>query len=131
VSTRALRYYEERGLLTADRQSNGYRDYDDAAVARVQNIRTLLDAGLSAENIAALTACLDHDLATTPTCEEAVALYEHRLRVVREQLRVLADLETRLTEFLEIHRSTTTSVSARAQHNSASPGGGSSRGART
>lgn len=68
VSTRALRYYEERGLLTADRRRNGYRDYDDAAVARVHNIRTLLDAGLSAENIGALTACLDHDLATTPTC---------------------------------------------------------------
>lgn len=101
VSTRALRYYEERGLLTADRASNGYRSYDDTAVARVRNIRTLLDAGLSADDIAALTTCLDQDLASVPTCGEAVARYEQRLRVVREQLRLLTDVETRLREQLD------------------------------
>lgn len=101
VSTRALRYYEERGLLTADRRSNGYRDYDQGAVARVRNIRTLLDAGLSADDVAALTACLDQDLADVPTCGQAVALYEQRLRVVREQLLLLADVETRLREQLD------------------------------
>jgi DNA-binding transcriptional MerR regulator len=100
VSPRALRYYEERGLLTSGRLDNGYRDYDDAAVARVRNIRALLDAGLSAENIGELTACLDQDFAHVPTCVEVVALYEQRLRVVREQLRALAEVEGRLAEQL-------------------------------
>ena len=29
VSTRALRYYEEQGLISARRAHNGYRDYDE------------------------------------------------------------------------------------------------------
>lgn len=104
VSTRALRYYEQRGLLEAGRQSNGYREYDETAVTRVRNIRTLLDAGLSAENIRALNSCLDEDLAEVPVCLEAVALYERRLASVRQQITVLSEVETTLTERLHLLR---------------------------
>jgi DNA-binding transcriptional MerR regulator len=104
VSTRALRYYEQRGLLEAGRQSNGYREYDEAAVTRVQNIRTLLDAGLSAEDIRGLNSCLDEDLTRVPTCLEAVALYERRLAAVRQQLAVLSEVEITLAERLHLLR---------------------------
>lgn len=104
VSTRALRYYEQRGLLEAGRQSNGYREYEEAAVTRVQNIRTLLDAGLSAENIRELNSCLDEDLARVPTCLEAVELYERRLAAVRQQIAVLSEVETTLAERLHLLR---------------------------
>ena len=36
VSRRALRYYEEQGLLLPQRQANGYRSYSDDAPLRVQ-----------------------------------------------------------------------------------------------
>lgn len=38
----ALRYYEARALLEADRGSNGYREYAENAVLRVKQIRHLL-----------------------------------------------------------------------------------------
>lgn len=58
VSARLLRYYEEQGLLSPQRQENGYRDYGEYQVERVQQIRSLLDAGLTTEIIRAVLPCL-------------------------------------------------------------------------
>ncbi|MGO4105545.1 MerR family transcriptional regulator [Leifsonia sp. YAF41] len=58
VSTRLLRYYEEQNLLTADRESNGYRDYPEAAVDRVAQIRGLIDAGIPTALIKDMIPCL-------------------------------------------------------------------------
>jgi len=51
VPTRMLRYYEQQDLLHPERTDNGYRWYADAAVYRVQQIRGLLDSGLTTEII--------------------------------------------------------------------------------
>ncbi|WP_329812662.1 MerR family transcriptional regulator, partial [Streptomyces sp. GSL17-113] len=57
VNAHQLRYYEAQGLLEADRGANGYREYDENAVLRVKQIRHLLGAGLSSEDIAYLLPC--------------------------------------------------------------------------
>jgi DNA-binding transcriptional MerR regulator len=57
VDPRLLRYYEQQGLLHPARQSNGYRDYQEADVATVAWIRRLLGAGLSTATIAEFEAC--------------------------------------------------------------------------
>jgi DNA-binding transcriptional MerR regulator len=59
VPTRLLRYYEEQELLTPDRAANGYRDYAEALVDRVVQIRGLLDAGLPTKIIKQVLPCLD------------------------------------------------------------------------
>lgn len=41
VSTRALRYYEQRGLIRSRRSANGYREYDESDVRIVAEIRAL------------------------------------------------------------------------------------------
>ena len=46
VPTRMLRYYEEQGLLESERESNGYRDYPEPAVAQVELVRGLISSGL-------------------------------------------------------------------------------------
>jgi DNA-binding transcriptional MerR regulator len=51
VPTRLLRYYEEQRLLSPERDENGYRWYQPAAVYCVQQIRGLLDSGLTTEII--------------------------------------------------------------------------------
>jgi DNA-binding transcriptional MerR regulator len=60
VPPRLLRYYEEQGLLTPDRTANGYRDYPEAVVERVTQIRGLLDAGLPTKIIRQVLPCLDN-----------------------------------------------------------------------
>ncbi|WP_020015476.1 MerR family transcriptional regulator [Promicromonospora sukumoe] len=58
VSARLLRYYEEQGLLCPLREENGYRYYDEAMVAQVEQIRGLLAAGLTTEIIREVLPCL-------------------------------------------------------------------------
>ncbi|GAB3277349.1 MerR family transcriptional regulator [Kineosporia babensis] len=54
ATVRALRYYEEQGLLEADRTSGGQRRYPESAVERVRTLQTLYAAGLSSTSIAAV-----------------------------------------------------------------------------
>lgn len=73
---RLLRYYEEQGLLTPVRLGNGYRDYADTLVDRVQQIRGLLDAGLPTRVIREVLPCTDNPCTITisDASEELVAL---------------------------------------------------------
>ncbi|MGY4907773.1 MerR family transcriptional regulator [Streptomyces sp. 900116325] len=58
VSERSLRYYEEQGLLTADRTTGGHRTYPESAVDRVIRIQELFAAGLCSAKIEQLLPCL-------------------------------------------------------------------------
>ncbi|MFI8489673.1 MerR family transcriptional regulator [Streptomyces rubrogriseus] len=54
VSVRALRYYEEQGLLVPERSHSGQRHYPDGAVDHVRLIQQLYAAGLSSRTIVEL-----------------------------------------------------------------------------
>ena len=59
VPARLLRYYEEQDLLHPERDCNGYRSFTAADVYRVQQIRGLLDSGLTTEIIRRILPFLD------------------------------------------------------------------------
>lgn len=59
VSTRALRYYEEQGLLAPERTPSGQRVYPESAVERVRIIRQFFAAGLNSRTIAAILPSVD------------------------------------------------------------------------
>ncbi|MBE2998518.1 MerR family transcriptional regulator [Nocardiopsis sp. HNM0947] len=59
VSTRALRYYEEQGLLAPARTHSGQRTYPDSAVERVRLIQKLFTAGLPSRTIGQLLPSID------------------------------------------------------------------------
>ena len=59
VSVRALRYYEEQGLLEADRTPAGQRAYPESAVEKVRFFQQMYAAGLTSRNIADLLPCWD------------------------------------------------------------------------
>jgi DNA-binding transcriptional MerR regulator len=59
VSTRALRYYEEQGLIAPDRTGSGQRTYAESAVERVQMIQQFFTAGLPSRTIRQLLPCVD------------------------------------------------------------------------
>lgn len=82
VSVRALRYYEEQGLLGADRSSSGQRHYPEPAVDRVRLIQMLYSAGLSSRTIAELLPCVDAKVSTP----------ESRARLAAERDRIDAQI---------------------------------------
>lgn len=51
VATSALRYYERRGLVTADSRVSGQRRYGSATVRRLVFVQMLQNAGLSLDEI--------------------------------------------------------------------------------
>ncbi|WP_225080262.1 MerR family transcriptional regulator [Streptomyces sp. CoT10] len=59
VSTRALRYYEEQGILSSERAPSGQRLYPESAVDRVRLIQQLYSAGLGSRAIAAFLPCIE------------------------------------------------------------------------
>ena len=81
VSPRSLRYYEEQGLLPADRGANGYRDYDEQAVRVVAFIQDLYHAGLPSELIRQILPCAG-SARPQGDCTELLA----RVGQVRDQL---------------------------------------------
>ena len=56
VSVRTIRYYEERGLLHANRTEGNTRYYDNDHLQRLRAILKLADAGLSIDTIYQLSA---------------------------------------------------------------------------
>jgi DNA-binding transcriptional MerR regulator len=56
VTVRTLHHWEQVGLVRAARSRNGYRDYDDSAVARVRSVAAWRELGLGLDDIGALLA---------------------------------------------------------------------------
>jgi peroxiredoxin/DNA-binding transcriptional MerR regulator len=79
VTVKALRYYEDHGLLSPVRLSNGYRDYGDGDVALAREIRELMALGLSVRETRPFLECLrlGHDEADD--CPESVAAYQEKI----------------------------------------------------
>ncbi|NIK54603.1 MerR family transcriptional regulator [Kribbella shirazensis] len=59
VSVRAVRYYEQQGLLTAERSPSSQRLYRQDAVTLVRFIQQMYAAGLTSRRIAELLPCWD------------------------------------------------------------------------
>ncbi|MFI6037561.1 MerR family transcriptional regulator [Streptomyces sp. NPDC051315] len=79
VAAHLLRYYETQGLLRPARTLGGYRDYADDAVLVVTQIRKLLDAGLSTQEIAHVLPCATGAGPDLEPCPEVLALLRSRL----------------------------------------------------
>src|SRR6266567_4247753 len=83
VPARLLRYYEEQRLLRPERDSNGYRVYDAADVYRVEQIRGLLDSGLTTEIIRRILTFLECGIHLPAQCltAETTELLEREERL--------------------------------------------------
>jgi DNA-binding transcriptional MerR regulator len=59
VSVRAVRYYEQQGLLIAERSASGQRLYRQDAVTLVRFFQQMFAAGLTSRRITELLPCWD------------------------------------------------------------------------
>ncbi|WP_181783052.1 MerR family transcriptional regulator [Pseudonocardia pini] len=101
VSTRALRHYEELGLLPARRAANGYRRYDGADLRAVAEIRTLVGLGLSLEETRPFVECLRAGHPSGGTCADSIAVYRSKLAEVDASLARLGAVRAELAEQLD------------------------------
>lgn len=73
VATRLIRYYEQQGLLTPARKSNGYRSYGEQDVERVTRVAGLVQAGIPTRLVKVLMDAEDASARNEPTCPLEVA----------------------------------------------------------
>jgi DNA-binding transcriptional MerR regulator len=90
VSVRALRYYEEQGLLKAERTASGQRVYPPVALERVQLIQQLYAAGLASRTILELLPCVDAGVSTP---ESMARLTAERDRIEQQLTGLQATLD--------------------------------------
>ncbi|MET9921985.1 MerR family transcriptional regulator [Streptomyces sp. NPDC059605] len=102
VNAHQLRYYEAQDLLEADRGTNGYREYDESAVLRVKQIRHLLGAGLSSEDIAYLLPCAVGEAPELAGCPELLAAMRSRLRQLDDRMESLARSREALAGYIDV-----------------------------
>ncbi|MGW7276915.1 MerR family transcriptional regulator [Streptomyces sp. NPDC054844] len=108
ASRRSIRYYEQQGLLESRRTGKGWRVYDEVAVHRVLNVRALIGAGLTVDDIRQVVPCLDMKtedfLACQGSPDEVLAMYEGRLAAVEEKAAELARYRAELVERIAVLR---------------------------
>lgn len=100
ATPRALRHYEQAGLISSARSPNGYRDYDDTAAARVRNIRYLLAAGLTLDDVAAFETCLDGDMSAATPSPGGLRIARERLAVIEARIAAQTEARDRLAAAL-------------------------------
>ncbi|MFJ6724867.1 MerR family transcriptional regulator [Streptomyces sp. NPDC091281] len=79
TTTRALRYYEARGLLPARRDTLGHRAYDEGDLRLLRQIRTLREAGFDLEETRPFVECLRAGHPEGDTCPASLAVYRRKL----------------------------------------------------
>jgi MerR family copper efflux transcriptional regulator len=85
LPSKTIRYYEEIGLLTADRALNGYRDYSTEDVHRLRFLQRARGLGFSVEE-----------------CRELLSLYSDRERASSDVKTIakekLAEIDRKIEE---------------------------------
>jgi MerR family transcriptional regulator, repressor of the yfmOP operon len=110
VTTRTIRYYEERGLLgpAAGRVKGAHRLYTEADVTRLQELIRLRDLlGLSLEELVELAeaeearAALRGRWEETSSDAERLRIVEAAIPLVERQLELVRSRQERLDEFAD------------------------------
>lgn len=100
VNAHQLRYYEAQGLLKPGRGANGYREYGDDAVLKVTQIRKLLEAGLSTQDIEYLLPCAIGAAPSFEPCPELLDALRDRLADMDEHIETLVRSRNALHDYI-------------------------------
>ncbi|MEU3600671.1 MerR family transcriptional regulator [Streptomyces sp. NPDC006798] len=101
TTTRALRYYESRGLLPARRTENGYRSYDESDLRLLDEIRTLQGIGFGLEETRPFVECLRAGHPAGDACPASIAVYRAKLGELDALIGRLTDVRARVAGQLD------------------------------
>lgn len=94
VSTRALRYYEQQGLIRSQRRANGYREYGPEAVDVVAFIQDLFAVGLSSRLLREIIPCAVGDSDGPPPADLLAQVKKVRDDLVQQEQRLRSRRQT-------------------------------------
>ncbi len=97
ASVRSIRHYDEHGLLTSVRASNGYRAFPLAAVTQVRQIQRMIATGFSLADIRSFPDCM-RMIEGAGSCPETSDAQRKRLASIERQIE---DLERRRIRLLK------------------------------
>ena len=99
VSSRALRYYEQQGLLLSERRPNGYREYAPESIEVVEFIQDLFHAGLSSDVVREILPCARAGHPRGDCGELLTRVRQVRDELIRQEQRI-AERRRRLDTYL-------------------------------
>ncbi|MFF0542069.1 MerR family transcriptional regulator [Nocardia thailandica] len=101
TTTRALRYYESRGLLRAERDGNGYRVYGEEDLVVLRQIRTLRGCGFELEEIRPFVECLRAGYASGDECPASAEVYRRKAAELGELIAKLDGVRSWILDRLD------------------------------
>lgn len=101
VTTKAVRYYEQLGLVDPTRALNGYRDYDEDDVRIVAEIHDLAGMGITAGKTRPFIECLELGHTRSDDCVSSLAAYRDSIADIDRAVAALMSRRRRLVERLE------------------------------
>ncbi len=102
ASVRSLRYYEQQGLLAAERLDNGYREYPENAVATVETIRALLSIGLPTALVKDVLPCTVGERAEA-ACPDLLRRIADLRDDVQAKAQRLGEVSASLDDYLRVN----------------------------
>ncbi|GAA2511217.1 MerR family transcriptional regulator [Winogradskya humida] len=101
ASPRSLRYYEQLGLISSQRRSNGYREYDEPTIETVATIKSLLGLGFPMALIEKVLPCTGGADAPVSDCSALTAHITQIRDEIDQKARHLLETRDTLTAFLQ------------------------------
>lgn len=102
TTVKAVRYYEQLGLVTPERHSNGYRHYSGHDLRIVQEIRELARHGITPANVKPFIECLDNGHRHSDECPASLAAYRDSIAELDRTIAALTSRRKLLTERLQV-----------------------------
>lgn len=101
ASAKAIRYYEQLGLIAPTRQANGYRSFDEGDLRAVTEIRELSAMGIPPAQAAPFVECLDRGHERSDECVSSLAVYRDAIAQLDEMIAALETRRNRLQRRLD------------------------------
>lgn len=95
---KTIRYYEEIGLIIADRAQNGYRDYTQADIHKLAFLHRARGLGFSIEECRQLLALYED---TSRASAEVKALAEQKVSEIDRKMQELRELRQTLGHLIK------------------------------
>ena len=101
-TSRALRYYEQLGILLPDMRTDaGYRMYSDKAIFQIEWIDKLNNLGFSLPEIKGFLSSFESIESASDLMTQMGALYQQKLIEVQQQIALLQQLAIELQESIQ------------------------------